>query len=92
MTTTQPRKLVRLRTAPMPDPGEWCNVCALLCDAPMIPPDCECSERPSDEDCQLWDPDECGCSAGFAPERLIEPFVAGYRRPQSCIDAAEVET
>ncbi len=27
MTTTQPRKLVRLRTAPMPDPGEWCDRC-----------------------------------------------------------------
>lgn len=70
---TQPR-LVRLRTAPMPDPGEWC----------------ECSDRTSDEDCPLWDADECGCSAAHLPERIVEPFVAGYRRPQSCIDGQEV--
>lgn len=66
-------KLVRLRTAPMPDPGEWCNVCALLCDAPMIPPDYVC------------------CSHQHVlPAR--ERRTHKIRRPQSCIDAAEVET
>ena len=70
-------RLVRLRTAPMPDPGEWC----------------ECSDRPSDEDCPLWDADDIGCSGAHVPERRVEPFAAGYRRPQSCIAAAEeVET
>lgn len=78
MTTTQPRKLVRLRTAPMPDPGEWC----------------EHIDRPRERDCPMFESTyytKSGCSCGYIPVRSYEPI--GYRRPQSCIDAAEeVET
>lgn len=72
MTTTQPPKLVRLRTAPMPDPGEWC-----------VHPTREIAD-----DCPMHF--ESRCLANHVPIRVSGPFPT-YRRPQSCIDAAEEE-
>lgn len=71
-------RLVRLRTAPMPDPGEWCYRTTRGNDGAVL----------LRTMCALFVPSWCNyCSGGHAPIRESSDHC---RRPQSCIDAAEV--